>query len=142
MSHTKDLQAPTHTLANATSIVEKTKGYLKKKTLTSEAGWNAMQKEIAEFWKEHDIAVPDENTSLAQRKGVKLSAALTDFIVPTTLGQIKHVCGRGKSTSFSCVWQLGCWVGIILLEHGCAADAVPLYQCTGTHFTNLGRMTG
>jgi len=29
-----------------------------------------------------------------------------------------------------------------LLERGCAADAVPLYQYTGGHFADHGRMTG
>uniref|UniRef100_A0A8C4X0A6 WH1 domain-containing protein n=1 Tax=Eptatretus burgeri TaxID=7764 RepID=A0A8C4X0A6_EPTBU len=45
--------------------------------------------------------------------------------------------------SYSCIWQLGRRVAIILSGHDDAADAVPpLYQYTGTHFTDLRRMTG
>ena len=44
--------------------------------------------------------------------------------------------------SSSCVWQLGCQVAMILLGRDYAADAVPLYQNTATHFANFGRMTG
>ena len=29
-----------------------------------------------------------------------------------------------------------------LLERGCAADAVPVYQCTGGNFADHGRITG
>ena len=47
----------------------------------------------------------------------------------------------GPSSS-SFIWQLSCWVALILLGHDYAADAVPLYQYTCTHFANLGRMTG
>ena len=46
-------------------------------------------------------------------------------------------------SSYSCVRQLySCQVAIILLGPSCAADAVPLYQYTGTHFPDLRRMTG
>ena len=44
--------------------------------------------------------------------------------------------------SSSYVWQLGCWVAIILLGRIYAADAVPLDQYTGTHFAKLRMMTG
>ena len=39
-----------------------------------------------------------------------------------------------------CVCQLGCRIAIISWKHGCAAHAVPLYQYTGTHFNNFGRI--
>ena len=47
-----------------------------------------------------------------------------------------------NSTSSFCAWQLGCWVAIILSGRDYTADAMPQQQYTGTHFTDLGRMTG
>ena len=40
--------------------------------------------------------------------------------------------------------SLAAGVAIISCKHGCVIDAVPLYQYTlvGTHFADLGRMTG
>ena len=62
----KGLQSIDDTVANAASIIENLKVYFEK--LRSEESWNDMWKEITEFCKDHDIAVPDEDTHLLPRK--------------------------------------------------------------------------
>ena len=53
---------------------------------------------------------------------------------------MKDTIGSLTSTNFF-LRMAACRVAIILLGRNYATDAVPLYQYTGTHFTNLGRMT-
>ena len=87
----KGLQSIDTTVANAASIIDNLKVYFQK--LRREEIWNDMWKEITGFCKHHDIAVPDEDTHhLPKRKRAeKLSTALSDFFVPTTLGQREDV---------------------------------------------------
>ena len=62
--------------------------------------------------------------------------------VLVNINLLPHRTANSHFAFSSCIWQLSCQVAIILLGHDYAADAVPLYQYTGTHVTNLGRMTG
>jgi len=61
---------------------------------------------------------------------------------PVVLLNFDSLICPSSSSSSSCAWQLGSRIAIILLGRNYAADAVPLYQYTGTLFTDLGRMTG
>ena len=70
---------------------------------------------------------------------------ISTYDLHNTYYLIAAVCKQhihSSPPSSSCIWQLGSRVAIILLGRDYAADAMPLYQYTGTHFVNLGRITG
>ena len=75
----------------------------------------------------------------------------TDLMSKSALIQIDHNLHKltiditalpETSFFFLRMAAFGCQVAITLLRRDYATDAVSLYQSTGTHFADLGRMTG